>query len=159
MGAFKHCCTLRWSDVNAYGLVGDAALAAYVEEARAALCVQVADLRTGDPLTPLVYLTVRQHIDYLKPLRWCPEPVEVRLHVLRTRPAAVELLAEVSDNARIYARAWVLSVCWDTGRARPHLLSHAQLRMLEGFMLQGLQPESRRLPGHRDPARRPESPS
>ncbi|MEU7135937.1 thioesterase family protein [Streptomyces sp. NPDC046261] len=138
---------MRWSDVNACGMVGDAALASCVDEARAAFCLRLADLSaapSGRRWSDYALLTTRQHIDFLHPLRWRSEPVEVSLQVLRVRPAVTELLAEVTDAVRTYASARVTSVFWDVRRSRPYLLTPAQHRLLAEHALPGAPAPPRR---------------
>ncbi|WP_030017626.1 acyl-CoA thioesterase [Streptomyces monomycini] len=136
MKAFLHHVTIRWSDVNAYGIVSDAAIAAYVEEARGALIRKLAGLGAERPESapPLVYLTVRQRIDYLLPLHWQAEPLVISLRVLRIRPSAVELNARVGCRTAPCAEARVLSACWNTARSRPHLIASAQRALLTQYL-------------------------
>nr|WP_206506598.1 thioesterase family protein [Streptomyces chrestomyceticus] len=121
--------------MNAYAIVSDAALATYIEEARGALIRRLADLTTErhKAAPHLVYLTVRQRIDYLLPLRWQEEPLVISLRVLRIRPSAAELLARVGCDSAPCAEARVLSTCWNTARHRPHLLTSAQRALLAHY--------------------------
>ncbi|WP_369211965.1 acyl-CoA thioesterase [Streptomyces flavofungini] len=135
MNTFRHSAIIRWSDLNALGIVSDAAIASYIEETRAALVRKVASTDgVSASGRSLVCLTVRQCIDYLTPVAWQESPLETSLHVTRIRSAAVELMVHVGGAERPSARATVLSVCWDTTRNRPRTLSTAQRDMLTEYL-------------------------
>ncbi|MFI9228339.1 acyl-CoA thioesterase [Streptomyces rimosus] len=136
MNAFLHGVTVRWSDMNAYAIVGDAAIAPYIEEARGALVMKLAHhaIPSSGSTPRLAYLTLRQHIDYHRPLHWQAEPLIISLRVLRIRPSAVELHALVGCADTPFAEAHVLSACWNTTRRRPHLIDSAQRAVLTDYL-------------------------
>lgn len=136
MKAFTHNVTIRWSDINAYGVVSDAAIASYIEETRAALVreIVVATMDHGVTDQRLIYLTVRQRIDYLAPVRWQEQSLNTSLHILRIRPAATELHVRVGNEEHPLARARIVSVCWDTVRNRPRCLTDTQRHMLTTYL-------------------------
>ncbi|CAM5494000.1 MULTISPECIES: acyl-CoA thioesterase [Streptomyces] len=136
MNAFLHGVTVRWSDMNAHAIVGDAAIASYIEEARGALVMKLAHhaIPSSGSTPRLAYLTLRQHIDYHRPLHWQAEPLIISLRVLRIRPSAVELHALVGCADTPFAEAHVLSACWNTTRRRPHLIDSAQRAVLTDYL-------------------------
>lgn len=136
MPAFTHSATIRWSDINALNIVSDAAIATYIEESRAALVRHIASATGGVDKADgqLIYLTARQRIDYLRPVRWQEEPLFMHLHILSIRPAAAELQVRVGDADRPSAVAHVVSVCWDVPRNRPRCLTGDQRRLLETYL-------------------------
>ncbi|MET9290901.1 thioesterase family protein [Streptomyces sp. NPDC003077] len=139
MKTFMYGAAMRWADMNAYGIVGDAAMVSYVEDARAAFIRHIDEATKGredreGPGPQLVHLTLRQRIDYLKPLRWQARPLTVSLSVLRIRLAALEMLATVGPVDRPFARARVLTVCWHNSRRRPHLITPFQRDSLMEYL-------------------------
>ncbi|MFH8988377.1 acyl-CoA thioesterase [Streptomyces sp. NPDC017940] len=140
MAVFTHQVTMRWSDVNAYGVASDTAIASYVEETRAALIRKVVTATTvRESADYFAYLTVRQRIDYLMPVRWQEQPLELDLRVLLIRPAATELCVRLASEGHPVAEARILSTCWDTARNRPRLLNNEQREFLSQYLV----PESR----------------
>ncbi|KOU08754.1 hypothetical protein ADK86_02995 [Streptomyces sp. NRRL F-5755] len=135
MNAFLHGVTVRWSDMNACAIVGDAAIASSIEEARGALVRELARhaIPKAGPAPSSAYLTLRRHIDCHRPLHWQAEPLIISLRVLRIRPSAVELHALAGCADTPFAEAHVLSACWNTTRHRPHLIDSTQRAVLTDY--------------------------
>ncbi|MFH8796012.1 hypothetical protein [Streptomyces sp. NPDC017941] len=83
---------------------------------------------------PLVYLTVRRRIGYLAPVRWQEQPLRLYPRLLGIRPAATEFEVRFGSQDRSPEEARILSVCWDTARERPRLLTGEQRRLLETYL-------------------------
>ena len=132
---------MRWSDMDAYGHVNNVQYLRFFEDARIeAFGVH----RAGEPgeqngsMLDTGILVARHEIEYLKPLRWRPEPVHIDLWITTLKGAMVEVGYEVYDQPvdgqRIrYALAESTLVIYDLAAGRPRRLSEADIARLDGL--------------------------
>ncbi|MEJ3403121.1 thioesterase family protein [Rathayibacter sp. YIM 133350] len=132
---------LRWSDLDAYGHVNNAEMLRLLEEARiqafwvndesvegeraAGASTAVLDGRPGASTLTLI---ARQEIEYLAPVPYLREPLDVQLWVGRLGGASLEVCYEVrspvsSPEAVVYARAATTIVLVDAASGRPRRIS------------------------------------
>ena len=113
---------VRFSDVDVFGHVNNAAYLHYLEDARFT-AFAAAGLRGDGSFGPRVLVMARQEVEHLRPLLLRPDPVAVDVWVLRVGTSSVDLGYEVLDPAggEVYARARTRMVSVDrvTGRPRP----------------------------------------
>jgi acyl-CoA thioester hydrolase len=132
---------LRWSDLDAYGHVNNAAMLTLLEESRISVFwhgdlgvdgVQDAaapptDGLGGDTLT----LIARQEVEYLAPIPYLREPLDVQLWIGRMGGASLDVCYEVcspqgSEPAVVYARAQSAIVLVDSTTLRPRRMTDSE---------------------------------
>ncbi|WP_159622193.1 acyl-CoA thioesterase [Ruania rhizosphaerae] len=121
---------VRWSDLDAYGHVNNAAMLTLLEEARIATFWtngQVAsgtNVLAGGPEASSYTLVARQEIEYLAPLGHSHEPVVVELWIGRIGEASLEVCYELlSPRGEVAAKAATSIVMVDAATGRPRRLS------------------------------------
>ena len=116
---------VRFSDVDVFGHVNNAAYLRYLEDARFA-SFEASGLDAAGAVLPQVLVMARQEIEYLRPLR-PPRfgTVAVDTWVLRVGRSSVDLGHEVLDPGEgvVYARSRSRMVCVDRGTGRPQALA------------------------------------
>lgn len=145
---------MRWSDMDAYGHVNNVQYLRFFEDARIEAFGAHRAYADGSTLLDSGLLVARHEIEYLKPLRWRPEPVHIDLWITEARGARVEVAYEVYDEPagqdRLrYAVAESTLVVYDLQAGRPRRLSDEDVARLDS--LRG-EPVSFR--SHRERARR-----
>ena len=138
---------LRWVDLDAQGHVNNAIIADYLQEAR------VRFLLAGDNAALLGHgtLVVRHQVEYLAPVEFSSEPVEVRLWVGEVGASRFTIGYDVVQGAVVAARARTLLCIFDFDAGRPRRMT-AQERgwfLAHGSPLQTLRPLGRWRPGER----------
>ncbi|GAB2968558.1 acyl-CoA thioesterase [Frigoribacterium salinisoli] len=131
---------LRWSDLDAYGHVNNAAMLRLLEEARIdafwapgdgsseGLATAVLDGRTDSGTMTLI---ARQELEYLVPIPYLRAPLDVQLWLGRLGGASLEVCYEVrspvgADVAQLFTRASTTIVLVDTASGRPRRISEAE---------------------------------
>ncbi|HET8780037.1 MAG TPA: acyl-CoA thioesterase [Agromyces sp.] len=126
---------LRWSDLDAYGHVNNARMLSLLEEARiqafwvsddtsehaAGASTAVIDARPG---TNTITLIARQEVEYLAPIPYQRQPLDIELWIGRMGGASLEVCYEVYSPAGLdprvlYTRAATTIVLIDTATDRP----------------------------------------
>ncbi|HEY6799673.1 MAG TPA: acyl-CoA thioesterase [Agromyces sp.] len=126
---------LRWSDLDAYGHVNNARMLSLLEEARiqafwvsedtsehaAGASTAVIDARPG---TNTITLIARQEVEYLAPIPYQRQPLDIELWIGRMGGASLEVCYEVYspvglDPRVLYTRAATTIVLVDTATDRP----------------------------------------
>ena len=125
---------LRWSDLDAYGHVNNAAMLTLLEESRISVFWHgelgvdgVSDTATslgGDTLT----LIGRQEVEYLAPIPYGREPLDIQLWIGRMGGASLDVCYEVcspvgSDPHVVYAKAASGIVLVDAATLRPRRMT------------------------------------
>ncbi|GIG53437.1 thioesterase [Demequina activiva] len=129
--------SLRWSDLDAYGHVNNAEMLRLLEEAR--IRVFWADAGAGEAGAPTavidggpgadtVTLIASQQIEYLLPVPYVRQPLDVQLWIGRMGGASLEICYEVCSPAGekeqlVYTRAATTLVLVDAQTQRPRRLS------------------------------------
>jgi len=133
---------LRWSDLDAYGHVNNAEMLRLLEEARilALWTTDETDVDSGEALgastavldgrpgADTLSLIARQEIEYLAPIAYLRQPLDIQLWVGAIGGASLELCYEVwspagADPATLYARAATTIVLVDAASGRPRRIN------------------------------------
>ncbi len=98
----RYALRVRWSDLDSYGHVNNVKFYDYIQEARIAMLSQVME-RSGQ----VVWVIVRQDLEYRQPLDFRTEPYEVRTAVVKIGTRSFTLAAKIldSDTDTIFATA------------------------------------------------------
>lgn len=124
---FEHDLRVRWSDLDAYGHVNNVKYFDYVQEARIAMTT-VLDPTTARDGREMLWLVVRQDVDYLAQMGSRIEPYAVLTAPVAVGRTSATFAAEVVDPERttangepwVTARARTVLVCADlSGRPQP----------------------------------------
>lgn len=135
---------LRWSDLDAYGHVNNAAMLTLLEESRISVFWHgelgvdgVADTASAgaDTLT----LIGRQEVEYLAPIPYLREPLDVQLWLGRMGGASLDVCYEVcspvgSDEHVVYAKAASGIVLVDAATMRPRRMTDRERANWEPYL-------------------------
>jgi acyl-CoA thioester hydrolase len=133
---------LRWSDLDAYGHVNNAAMLTLLEESRISVFWHgdlgvdgVSDVAApanetgpqGDTLT----LIARQEVEYLAPIPYLREPLDVQLWIGRMGGASLDVCYEVcspqgSEPSVLFARAQSAIVLVDSTTLKPRRMTDGE---------------------------------
>lgn len=132
---------LRWSDIDAYGHVNNAELLRLLEEARISAFWADAGGSTdtahstaviaGGPGAQTITLIAGLQVEYLAPVPYGRQPLDVQLWIGRLGGASIEICYEVcspvgdSDHL-VYARASTTLVLVDAATEKPRRLTDAE---------------------------------
>jgi len=127
---------MRWSDMDAYGHVNNVQYLRFFEDARIEAFAAHQAGEGDKSLLDAGILVVRHEIEYLKPLKWRPEPVHIDLWITKLSGAQIDVGYEVYDQPvdgeRIrYAVAESTLVIYDLKNERPRRLSPEDIARLE----------------------------
>ncbi|MBK8445520.1 MAG: acyl-CoA thioesterase [Micropruina sp.] len=113
---------LRWVDLDAQGHVNNGVVADYLQEAR------VRFLLDGDNAALLGHgtLVVGHQVEYLAPVEFADEPVEVRLWVGNVGASRFTIGYEVVQGEVLAARARTVLCIFDFEAGRPRRMTHAE---------------------------------
>jgi acyl-CoA thioester hydrolase len=98
---------VRWSDVDLFGHVNNAAYLGYLDDARFTLFPSMGVDESG-ALTASMLVVVKHEIDYVSPLTFRPAPFAVEVWVPRIGRSSVDFAYEIVDAADagvVYLRA------------------------------------------------------
>lgn len=129
---------MRWSDMDAYGHVNNVQYLRFFEDARIE-AFAAHEAGAGDKsLLSTGILVVRHEIEYLKPLKWRPEPVHIDLWITYLKGARIDVGYEVydapQDAPRIrYAVAESTLVIYDLENERPRRIPQADVDRLDAL--------------------------
>ncbi|WP_328343701.1 acyl-CoA thioesterase [Micromonospora sp. NBC_00421] len=141
---FVYHCTLRWSDLDAYGHVNNSRFLTLYEEARVALMFAggkawgVGSFADG--------VVIRRHeVDYLRPVDYAlgrataeaAPTVRIELWVERIRAASFTVAYELYDGAVLASTARSVLVPFDLVEKRPRRLSDDERAFLASWALTG----------------------
>ncbi|OIQ74930.1 thioesterase superfamily protein [mine drainage metagenome] len=107
---------VRWSDVDLFGHVNNAAYLGYLDDARFTLFPSMGVDETG-ALTASMLVVVKHEIEYLAALTYRPAPFAVEVWVPRIGRSSVDFAYEILDAANpetVYLRARSRMVQLDT---------------------------------------------
>ncbi|MEE6280411.1 acyl-CoA thioesterase [Georgenia sunbinii] len=122
---------IRWSDIDGYGHVNNAAMLTLLEEARiAAFWADPADdgaaagglLAAGDGASTAT-LIAHQEIEYLAPVKYTTAPIDVQMWLGRLGGASLDVCYEVPGPGGVAARATTTLVLVDAATGRPRRLT------------------------------------
>ncbi|GIJ80523.1 acyl-CoA thioester hydrolase [Micromonospora phaseoli] len=141
---FVYHCTLRWSDLDAYGHVNNARFLTLYEEARVALMFVGARAQGVDSFAEGVVIR-RHEIDYLRPVDYALDratedaapTVRIELWVEQLRAASFVVGYEMFDGDLLISRARSILVPFDLTRQVPRRVSGAERAFLLGYASDG----------------------
>lgn len=143
---------VRWSDLDAYGHVNNAAMLTLLEEARVHgfwADDQQANVQGNDSSRPRVFtagpdsdtftLIARQEIEYLAPIPHLREPLEVEMWIGKLGGASLDVCYEIysppGDEQRVlFTRAVTVVVVVDSTTMRPRKMTNDERTELERFV-------------------------
>lgn len=130
---------VRWSDVDLFAHVNNAAYLRYLDDARFALFPSMGVDPAGRPTDSLL-VVVKHEIEYLAPLAFRPEPIAVDVWVPRTGRSSVDLGYEIVDDAPaagaepvVYLRARSRMVQLDRGTHQPRPFTDDERAVFETY--------------------------
>lgn len=140
MARHLHNCSVRWSDMDAFGHVNNVTFLRYLEEARMDFSLTVGQRSLRAPGSN-VAVVARHAIAYLRPLRYRAEPVAVEMWVSAVEPRSFTLVYEIKDSPgpgsatnTLYARAETVMVPYDLSRSRTRELSPGERSLYSHFL-------------------------
>ena len=136
---FVYDCTLRWSDLDAYGHVNNARFLTLYEEARVALMFVGARAQGIDSFADGVVIR-RHEVDYLRPVDYAlgrataeaAPTVRIELWVERIRAASFTVCYEMYDGELLVSRARSVLVPFDLAQQLPRRLTDLERAFLLG---------------------------
>ena len=141
---------LRWSDLDAYGHVNNARMLSLLEEARiqafwvnddtsehaAGASTAVLDATPG---ATTITLIARQEVEYLAPIPYQRQPVDIELWIGHIGGASLDVCYEVYTPAGVeprvlYTRAVTTIVLVDAATERPRRIGEAEREAWEPYL-------------------------
>lgn len=107
---------LRWGDMDIFKHINNVAYVGYLEDARVALMTNAGFAPELDGYGQFVF---RHEIDYLKPLVYRPEPIEITVWIESMGNTSYVIGYSMHDAEIEYLRAKTTMVCMDLERGRP----------------------------------------
>ncbi|MFI7605622.1 acyl-CoA thioesterase [Micromonospora sp. NPDC049366] len=137
---FVYHCTLRWSDLDAFGHVNNARFLSLYEEARVALMFAGARAAGVDSFGAGVVIR-RHEVDYLRPVGYDVGPrtvevaptVRIELWVEEIRPSRFTVAYELYDGEVLASRARSVLVPFDLDRQLPRRITDQERAFLLGY--------------------------
>lgn len=124
-------CAVRFDDLDSFGHVNNVTFAEYLQEAR----VDFAHQQLADATAPHEgSVVVHQSIDYLAPVPFRTEPLDVEVWVTRVGSSSFEVAYEVRDDSTVFARATGVLVAYDVHAQEPRPLTPGERSTLERFL-------------------------
>jgi acyl-CoA thioester hydrolase len=124
---FVHEVHMRWTDMDAYRHINNAAYLAYLEQARVAMFFYRHEgFQSGTVIS-------RHEISYLRPVVYHPEPLRLELWIDEVRGASFTVHYEVYDGEALAAVAATTCVAFDFGTDRPRRMTAEERELLAGF--------------------------
>ena len=135
MAKHRFECSLRWSDMDAYGHINNTTFFTYLEEARVDLLFVNAGGEVARERLSSGVVVARHEIDYRAPLVFRPEPVAIDVWVSRLSHSSFELRYQIlDDEGPVYAEATTVLVPFDIAGGRPRRVSDEERAALEPFL-------------------------
>ncbi|WBB79590.1 thioesterase family protein [Micromonospora sp. WMMD882] len=139
---FVYHCTLRWSDLDAYGHVNNARFLTLYEEARVALMFAGGKAWGVGSFAEGVVIA-RHEIDYLRPVDYAlgratadaAPTVRIELWVAEIRSASFSIGYELYDGEVLASRARSVLVPYDLAEKRLRRLTPAERTFLQTYAL------------------------
>lgn len=139
---FVYHCTLRWSDLDAYGHINNSRFLTLYEEARVAL--MFAGGRAWGVGSFVDGVVIRRHeVDYLRPVDYAlgrataeaAPTVRIELWVSEIRAASVTVDYEMYDGDVLVSQARSVLVPFDLSRQLPRRLSAEERAFLHTYAI------------------------
>ncbi len=146
--------SLRWSDLDAYGHVNNAAMFGLLEEARihafwageaefagtanttAGATAPVTRIFRGGPEADTITLIARQQAEYVAPIPYLRDPLDVEMWIGTLGGASMDVCYEVYSPAGatprvLFARALTTIVIIDAATQKPRRLTDEEREVIE----------------------------
>ena len=107
---------LRWGDMDIFKHINNVAYVGYLEDARVSL---LASAGFAPDLDGFGQLVVRHESDYVKPLVYQPEPIQMTVWIESMGNSSYVIAYSMHDGDIEYLRAKTTMVCMDLERGRP----------------------------------------
>ncbi|GAA0487568.1 thioesterase family protein [Streptomyces sp. NPDC046215] len=133
MARHLYSCSLRWSDMDAFGHVNNAVFISYLEEARIDFMFRLAP-GEGSESFQGGSVVARHEIDYLRPLVHRHAPVTIETWVTKLGAASLTVACEVKDEEQVYVRASTVVVPFDFERGRPRRITAEERMFLAEYL-------------------------
>ncbi len=101
---------LRWGDMDVYGHINNVAYAQYMEQSRVTLMAEKGFTPTDGSESHIV---ARNEIDYLAPLVYQAEPVEMHLWIEKLGASTYTVGYELRNGDVIHMRAKTVMITYD----------------------------------------------
>ena len=143
---------VRWSDLDAYGHVNNAAMLSLLEEARVhgfwadTALDELIETSTenrprvfkGGPDSDTFTLIARQEIEYLAPIPHLREPLDIEMWIGKLGGASLDVCYEIyspvgQQPRELYTRALTVIVLVHSATMRPRKMHESERRELERF--------------------------
>jgi acyl-CoA thioester hydrolase len=145
--------SLRWSDLDAYGHVNNAAMFGLLEEARihafwagdesydgkADEAAPATRIFRGGPDAGTITLIARQQAEYLAPIPYLRDPLDVEMWVGALGGASMDVCYEVYSPSGLtprvlFARALTTIVVIDAAEQKPRRITDAERAVIESIV-------------------------
>lgn len=125
---------VRWSDVDLFGHVNNAAFLRYLDDARFMLFPAMGVDEAG-AMTASLLVVVKHEIDYLAPLTFRPTPFVVQVWVPRIGGSSVDFAYEIDDpdGSHVALRARSRMVQLDRASHAPRAFTAAERAAFEKY--------------------------
>ncbi len=127
---------VRWSDVDLFGHVNNAAYLGYLDDARFTLFPSMGVDETG-ALTASMLVVVKHEIEYLAALTYRPAPFAVEVWVPKIGRSSVDFayeILEVANHETVYLRARSRMVQLDTATHAARAFTAEERAAFEGHL-------------------------
>ncbi|HLS48366.1 MAG TPA: thioesterase family protein, partial [Actinomycetaceae bacterium] len=125
---------LRWSDIDGYGHVNNAAMLTVLEEARIATFWhgegETNVIQAGHGGETLTFIA-HQEIEYLAPISYQAEPLQIELWLARIGGASLDVCYEIPVDGEVAVRAMTTVVTVDPATGRPRRITAEERRAWE----------------------------
>ena len=123
-GRYVYHCTLRWSDLDAYGHINNSRFLTLYEEARVALMFAAAGQQGLTSFADGIVIA-RHEVDYLRPVDY-GEAVRIELWISELRVASFTVSYELFDEDVLASRASSVCVPYNLAEQFPRRLTAAE---------------------------------
>lgn len=123
---------VRWSDVDLFGHVNNAAFLRYLDDARFSLFSTMGVDERG-AMTDSLLVVVKHEIDYRSPLTFRPTPFEVQVWVPHVGRSSVDFAYEIHTDERVVLTARSRMVQLQAADHAPLPFTPAQKAVFERF--------------------------
>jgi len=126
-------CSMRWSDMDAYGHVNNVVFLTYLEESRVDMLFAL-DAEYGGKALAEGVLVAHHEIDYKRPLVYHPRGVDIEMWVGYIKGASFQIRYEIRDETTVFALAASVLVPYDLESQRPRRVSAEERSFLEKYL-------------------------
>lgn len=126
-------CSMRWSDMDAYGHVNNVVFLTYLEESRVDMLFAL-DAEYGGKALAEGVLVAHHEIDYKRPLVYHPRGVDIEMWVGYIKGASFQIRYEIRDETTVFALAASVLVPYDLDVKRPRRVSPEERSFLEKYL-------------------------